>query len=39
MFDNLKVARDFVARIAQRAVGQEVMQSLTPLPAGHKDSA
>ncbi|MGO8942772.1 MAG: signal recognition particle protein [Syntrophobacteraceae bacterium] len=25
-----KVARDFVAGIAQRAVGQEVMQSLTP---------
>ena len=25
-----KVAKDFVAGIAQRAVGQEVMQSLTP---------
>ncbi len=27
---HFKVAKDFVARIAERAVGQEVMQSLTP---------
>lgn len=27
---NFKVARDFVARIEQRAVGQEVLSSLTP---------
>ena len=27
---NLKVARDFTARIEQRAVGQEVLKSLTP---------
>jgi signal recognition particle subunit SRP54 len=27
---NYKVAKDFIARIKERAVGQEVMQSLTP---------
>ena len=29
---NYKVAKDFTARITERAVGEDVMESLTPAP-------
>ncbi len=34
---NFKVVKDFVGRVRERAIGVEVMQSLTPGPAGHQD--
>ena len=32
---NYKVVKSFVASVKERAVGSEVMESLTPGPAGH----
>ena len=34
---NYKVAKDFCAQVSERAMGQEVMESLTPRPAGRQD--
>lgn len=34
---NYKVAKDFCAQVSERAMGQEVMESLTPRPAGCQD--
>ena len=34
---NYKVAKDFCAKVSERAMGQEVMESLTPRPAGGQD--
>lgn len=34
---NYKVAKDFTARITERAVGEDVMESLTPRADGHQD--
>lgn len=32
-----KVVKDFVKTVSERAVGAEVLDSLTPCPAGHQD--
>ena len=34
---NYKVAKDFCAKVSERAMGQEVMESLTPGTAGGQD--
>ena len=34
---NYKVVKDFVKSVSERAVGAEVLESLTPRPAGHQD--
>ena len=34
---NYKVAKDFVAAVTERAVGAEVLESLTPAQHGHQD--
>ena len=34
---NYKVVRDFEARIKEKALGEEVLSSLSPGPAGHQD--
>ena len=38
---NFQVVRDFIARVRERALGADVMQSITPRPAGdrHRPSA
>lgn len=34
---NYKVAKDFTAAVTERAVGAQVMESLTPGPDGYQD--
>ena len=34
---NYKVAKDFCAKVSERAMGQEVMESLTPVSYTHLD--
>lgn len=36
---NYKVAKDFVAKVSEKAVGEKVMDSLTPCAAGHRHSS
>ena len=32
-----KVVKEFVAKVTERAIGSDVLHSLTPRPAGHQD--